>query len=226
MKIKKIGNITIYYREEKYLKILDQLEDLEVIKIFKDDQRSKVSLFEFNGEKLVLKIPKEKNSRRWQQILSIFRKSESYREYKQAEKIDTAGFKTYKPLLAYEKIENGMVVDSCFICEYLEGETGSIESLEEVKKELDKIHDRGYLHGDSQLVNFIIAYGHINIIDSKFRKNVFGRFGASYEYIYLEESCHREIKYDKTSIYYKGAKLLNNLLHLKGRVKKVIRRRK
>ena len=226
MKIKKIGNITIYYRDEKYLKILDNLESLEILKVFKDDQRSKVSLFEFNGEKLVFKVPREKNSRRWQQFLSFFRGSESYREYKQAKKINNAGFKTYKPILAYEKRKNGMVIDSYFICEYLEGKTGAIEDLEKIKNELDKIHNRGYLHGDSQLVNFIITNVHIYIIDSKFRRNIFGKFGRSYEYIYLEESCHREIEYDKESIYYKVAKLLNNLLHLKGKIKKKIRRQK
>ena len=223
MKVKKIGNITIYYREEKYLKILDKLEDLDILKVFKDDQRSKVSLFEFGGEKLVFKVPREKNSKKWQRFLSIFRGSESYREYKQAEKINNAGFKTYTPILAYEKKENGMIVDSYFICEYLEGETGNITHLDRVKKELERIHHRGYLHGDSQLVNFIIDGIHIYIIDSKFRRNIYGGFGASYEYIYLEESCHQEIEYDKVGIYYKGAKLLNNLLHMKGKIKKKIR---
>lgn len=224
MKIKKISNTTIYYKEEKYLKILDNIENLKLEKIFKDDQRSKVGLFYFEGEKLVLKIPKEKNNRKWQRFLSIFRGSESYREYKQAKKIDKAGFKTYKPIVAFEKKENRMVIDSFFICEYLEGETGSLKYLERIKEELDKIHNCGYLHGDSQLVNFIIDNKHTYIIDSKFRKNIYGKFGASYEYIYLEESCHREIEYDKISFYYKGAKLLNFILHLKGKLKKVLRK--
>ena len=223
MKIKKIGNIAIYYREEKYLKIIDQLEDFKIIKVFKDDQRSKVSLFDFYREKLVFKVPREKNSRKWQRLLSVFRGSESYREFTQAEKINKAGFKTYKPILAYEKRKYGFVTDSYFICEFLEGETGSFKHLNKIKDELDKIHSRGYLHGDSQLVNFIIDDIHVYIIDSKFRKNIFGRFGASYEYIYLEESCHREIEYEKKDIYYRGAKSLNRLLHLKGEIKKKIR---
>jgi hypothetical protein len=41
----------------------------------------------------------------------------------------------------------------------------------------------------------------------------------------LEESCHREIEYDKNGIYYKVAKFWNTLLHLKGKVKNKIRRK-
>ena len=178
MKIKKIGNVTINYREEKYLKILDQLENLEILEVFKDDQRSKVSLFEFNGEKLVFKVPKEKNNRKWQRFISLFRGSESYREFIQAEKINKAGLITYKPILAFDKRKYGFVIESYFICEYLEGETGSFKRLDKIKNELDKIHSCGYLHGDSQLVNIIIGHIHTYIIDSKFRKNIYGKFGA------------------------------------------------
>lgn len=226
MKIKKSSDVTVYYREDKYLKILDSLENLKVEKVFKDDNRSKVSLFTFEGEKLVFKVPREKNSRKWQRFLSIFRGSESYREFLQAEKIYHAGLLTYKPILAFEKRKYGFVVDSYFICEYLSGEIGSIKHLKVIKNELDKIHESGYLHGDSQLVNFIIDNKHVYIIDSKFSKNKYGKFGARYEYIYLEESCPKEIQYKKDDIYYKGAKGLNNLLHWWGRVRKKLKNKK
>lgn len=226
MKIKKSNNVTVYYREEKYLKILDTLENLKIEKVFKDDNRSKVSLFTFEREKLVFKVPREKNSRKWQRVLSIFRGSESYREYIQAEKIYNAGMQTYKPILAFEKRKYGFIVDSYFICEYLSGETGSIKHLEAIKNELDKIHKSGYLHGDSQLVNFIIDNKHVYIIDSKFSKNKYGKFGARYEYIYLEESCPGKVEYEKTDIYYGVAKGLNNLLHWWGRVRKKMKGKK
>lgn len=223
MKIKKIDDITIYYRDEKYLKILDDLENIKIEKVFKDDNRSKVSLFTFEQEKLVFKVPREKNSRKWQRFLSVFRGSESYREFMQAEKINNAGLLTYKPILALEKRKHGFVVDSYFICEYLLGETGSIKYLKVIEDELDKIHESGYLHGDSQLVNFIIDNKHVYIIDSKFSKNKYGKFGAKYEYIYLEESCHREIEYKKNDIYYRAAKFLNNFLHIWGRIRKKLK---
>ena len=226
MKIKKINNTTIYYRDEKYLKILDSIGNINVEKVFKDDNRSKVSLFTFEEEKLVFKVPREKNKRKWQRFLSIFRSSESYREFTQAEKINNAGLLTYKPILAFEKRKYGFVIDSYFICGYLSGETGSIKHLELIKNELDNIHRSGHLHGDSQLVNFIIDNKHVYVIDSKFSKNKYGKFGARYEYIYLEESCPREIDYKKNDIYYKVAKILNNLLHLFGRLKKKIRNKK
>jgi len=226
MKKKKNNNITIYYSHEKYLKILDDFQDLKIEKIFKDDNRSKVSLFSFENEKLVFKIPKEKNKRKWQRFLSIFRGSESYREFLQAEKIYKAGLQTYKPILALEKRKYGFVVDSYFICEYLLGETGSIKYLGVIKEKLNKIHELGYLHGDSQLVNFVVDKKNVYIIDSKFSKNKYGKFGSRYEYIYLEESCPKEIDYEKKDIYYKGAKLLNNFLHILGKMKKKLKNKK
>lgn len=219
----KNNDITIYYKDEKYLKILDDFENLKVEKVFKDDNRSKVSLFTFEKEKLVFKVPREKNSRKWQRFLSIFRGSESYREFVQAEKIYKAGLLTYKPILAFEKRKYGFVINSYFICEYLSGETGSIKHLKAIESELEKIHELGYLHGDSQLVNFIIDNKHVYIIDSKFSKNKYGKFGARYEYIYLEESCPREINYDKNDIYYTGAKFLNEFFHWWGRVRKKLK---
>ena len=55
-------------------------------------------------------------------------------------------------------------------------------------------------------------------------KNKYGKAGEAYEFIYLEESCHKEIDiYDKNTLSYKLAKSLNSYLHWIGRVKKAIR---
>lgn len=49
------------------------------------------------------KHPIEKNSRKWQRFLSIFRGSESRREFQNIEKIREVGLNGAEPRLAVEK---------------------------------------------------------------------------------------------------------------------------
>ena len=73
------------------------------MKVLKNDQRSYVALIEIDGEKYVYKKPIEKNKRKWQRFLSIFRGSESKREYQNIKNITNAGFNGATPYFALEK---------------------------------------------------------------------------------------------------------------------------
>ena len=230
MKIKSNGNIRLHYCEEGYLPLADDIlgGSLDIIKVLKDDNRSRVLLVNYQGEKLVVKEPREKNRRRWQRFLSIFRGSSSYLELKNCNKIIESGFLGARGILAVEKTNKFWVEDSYFVSSYIEGSEGDIDHLEEIARELEKIHSKGYLHGDSQLVNFMVGEDErVYLIDCKLSKNIYGLFGSRYEFIYLEESCPGEIDlFPKDDIYYRGAKLLNTYLHWYGRTKKRIRGKK
>ena len=235
MKKKTDGKMRYYYSEEKYLPLTELIwsKKLNIIKILKDDDRSRVLLVDFQGEKLVVKEPREKNRRRWQKFLSIFRGSSSYLEYQNCKKIIELGFDGAKAILAMEKTNGFFIVDSYFVSTYIEGTEGTIEELEVISKQLEDIHKKGYLHGDSQLVNFMVGKEtaekekKVYLIDCKLLKNKYLGFGCSYEFIYLEESCGKEIDvFSKTDIYYRGAKLLNTYLHWYGRTKKKLRGKK
>ncbi len=228
---KKIDNNTyIYYDDEGYIGLVDDIlnNKLNILKVLKDDHRSRVLLIEYLGEKLVLKEPIEKNHRRWQKFLSIFRGSPSQIEYKNSKRILDLGFEGSIPKLTID-IKDGLTLKkSYFVSSFIEGREGSIDYLEPIYKKLCEIHERGYLHGDSQLVNFMVGNDNkVYLIDCKLQNNIYGGFGARYECIYLEESCHREIDiYDKDDIYYRVAKALNSYLHWYGRFKKKIRGKK
>ncbi|WP_281837083.1 lipopolysaccharide core heptose(II) kinase RfaY [Propionigenium maris] len=230
MKKKNDGNIRLYYSDDRYLSLAEDIlaGNLDIIKVLKDDNRSRVLLVNYQGEKLVVKEPKEKNRRRWQRFLSIFRGSSSYLEMKNCNKIIEDGFLGARGILAVEVTNKLWVEDSYFVSSYIDGREGSIEHLEEIGRELKKIHKRGYLHGDSQLVNFMVGEGgRIYLIDCKLSKNIYGTFGSRYEFIYLEESCPGEIDiFPKDDIYYRGAKMLNSYLHWYGRTKKRLRGKK
>lgn len=222
--------IKLYHSDEKYIPLgRDILNDqLEIIKVLKDDNRSRVLLINYMGEKLVVKEPKEKNRRRWQKVLSVFRGSISHLEFKNCEKIIEAGFKGAKGILAVD-VRKGFWADkSYFVSGFIEGREGQIDDLKLISGELEKIHSKGFLHGDSQLANFMIGPGkEVYLIDCKLSKNIYGLFGSRYEFIYLEESCAGEIDvFPKDDMYYKGARLLNTYLHWYGRMKKRVRGRK
>jgi lipopolysaccharide core biosynthesis protein rfaY len=168
----------------------------KIIKVLKDDHRSYVYVFElepYGDKKFVYKESREKNKRKWQRFLNFFRGSESKREYYQMEKINSLGLKTAKPVF-YNK--------EYLMYEYIEGNEPTIDDIDLVVKELKKIHSMGYLHGDSHINNFLISpEKEVYIIDSKFQKNKYGKFGEIFEMMYLEDSVGIEIDYDKKSFY-------------------------
>ena len=56
---------------DKHKKIIEH--QYREIKILKDTARSLVKLIELDGDTCVLKIPKEKNRRKWQRFISFVR---------------------------------------------------------------------------------------------------------------------------------------------------------
>lgn len=224
----KDGKKTLYIDDKNSIKLYERIKNTcyDIIEVFKNDQRSYVALIEIDGKKYVLKRPIEKNTRKWQRFLSIFRGSESKREYENIRRINELGFNGATPYLAVEEKKGLMVVDSYLLYSYLEGREGKTKDVELISKELKKIHQKGYLHGDSQVMNFLINGEKAYLIDTKLMRNKYGKFGEVYEFIYLEESCDRAIEYDKSSIYYKGAITLKRYLIWFANFKKRIRGKK
>lgn len=218
----------IYFDEEKSIKLYDKIKNTcyNIIKVLKDDQRSYVALIEIDGKKYVYKEPREKNRRKWQRFLSIFRGSESKREYQNIRKILAAGFNGANPYFAMEKKSGLFCVDSYLVYSYIEGEDGNVKYIDLISQELKKIHKNGYLHGDSHVANFLIGRDKVYLIDTKLMRNTYGKFGEIFEFIYLEESCGIPLEYDKQSIYYKGAMLLKKYLLGLGNLKKRIKGKK
>ncbi len=190
-------------------------KDYLIKKVLKNNQRSGVFLIEIDKKEYIYKIPYEKNRRIWQRFLSIFRGSESRREYYSCLRVIENGFKGAEPFLFYEKRVLGICLDSFIVMSYIKGRECSVGDISLVSKELEKIHEKGFLHGDSQISNFMISNGEIYLIDAKLMKNTYGKFGERYEYIYLENSCYQDIEYRKDDFYYKVTKAFDNYKHWK-----------
>ena len=86
---RKEGRDYIYYNQKDTVDFYTRIKgrDYTVLRTLKDDSRSLVEVIRINGKRYVLKVPKEKNRRKWQRFLSIFRGGESMRECKQLEKL-------------------------------------------------------------------------------------------------------------------------------------------
>lgn len=224
---KKIDGNYVYYNKKDTTDFYTRLKgkDFSVLKTLKDDARSLVQLIRINGKRYIYKIPREKNRRKWQRFISIFRGGESMRECCQLEKLMLNGFNAPRPFLAVEKKVMGMTVDSFSLSEYIESREGTEKDIDMICRTLKEIHGKGFLHGDSQIQNFLVTDNRIYLIDCKLLKNIYGKFGEAYEYIYLEESCPVDLKNytDKNSFYYKSAELLKNYLRWWMRFKKKIR---
>lgn len=228
MRCLKFEDEYLYFDDEKSIKLYDKIKNTcyNIVKVLKNDQRSYVALIEIDGEKYVYKKPIEKNKRKWQRFLSIFRGSESKREYQNIKNITNAGFNGATPYFALEKRKGLICLDSYLIYSYIEGKDGSLEDIDIISNELKKIHKKGYLHGDSHIANFLIGNDKVYLIDTKLMKNKYGKFGEIFEFVYLEESCGISLDYDKKSFYYKGAILLKKYLLGLGDLKKKIRGKK
>lgn len=205
---------TIYYQEEESFLLFEKIKkkDYRLLQVLKDSQRSYVALIEINSKNYIYKEPKEKNTRKWQRVLSLFRGSESRREGLQMKEIEKNGFLCPKFCYSYEKKDFAMVMHSYFVYEYIEGRETKQEEAAIVLKHLQTIHKRGFLHGDSQISNFLVKEGKLYLIDSKFQKNHYGSLGRAYEIYYLELSCPKvNLDIQRDELSYKIAKFFKDI---------------
>lgn len=177
--------------EAKNLFDIIQSTEFKQISVLKDNHRSTVLRIDSNGEDLVYKVPKEKNSRLWIRFLTWFRKGESFKNLHSMNILTEIGVKTTKPILAVEKRAFGMVVNSWLLYEYLDGSSclDRPETYDRVMATLKKIHNNGLIHGDPQIRNFIEKENEIYVIDANPKKAGITWFDFGYEWAYLRKSA-------------------------------------
>jgi len=205
------------------------LKNLNIIKQLKNNQRSRVLLIEILGKKHILKIPKEKNRRKWIRFTTLYRKGESFRALLAMEKLNKKGVKTNTPVLAIERKVFGMVVDSRYVFEYLEGEVCTKAQYEGIVNKLDQMHANNLLHGDPLIDNFLFDGKEVLIIDAIAREPLFGKISKAVELLYLAHSANGIDRYFgsiKNSFPYKVAKRYNDLYWRWRDIKKKVRRKK
>ena len=156
----------------------------------KQHHRSNVTRILYGGLDLVLKVPLEKNNRKWIRLLTLIRKGEAFKNLLGMHQLLSKGIKTTKPYLAAEKRVNGFVVDSWLTYEYVKGHNclDMPEHYPKAVTTLKKMHNENLLHGDPQIRNFIASEDDLYVIDSN-PSSASIPFDKAYEWAYLRRSC-------------------------------------
>ena len=186
---------------------LVESKNFEIIEVLKDHPRSKVSRIRLNNLDLVLKVPREKNSKPWIRFLTLFRKSEVFKNLTGMKLLNSLGIKTTTSYLACEYRNWHMVTDSWLLYFFLDGKEclDLEETFESVVSTLSSMHEKNILHGDAQIRNFLIAGEDPYVIDANPKKSK-STFTKALEYAYLKRSQPEIERYfndkiSKSSIY-------------------------
>lgn len=206
------------YIEEELKKIIE-LDG----KVLKNDNRSFVKRVVYLGKEIVVKQPKEKDRRKWIRFTTIFRDSEVVATLISMEKLKEIGVISNEPIGAVEYRKNKMVYKSFAIYTYVEGE--KVEKIDYVKviDLIKKIHMSGYLHGDTQIRNFLKINEDIATIDCNLKKNKTYKFSENMEYFKFMQDAHESSEYISKNIWYYIAKAVFYMIRTKRRVKKYIK---
>lgn len=188
-------------------------------KALKESPRSMVHLINLSDDTLILKVPVEKNRRKWIQFTTLVRKSDALQSCLSMLRLQRMGIETNKPFVVVEKKKMGMVIHSWYLCSFVNGDSCDEAHHKDVVEVLQKIHNAGYLHGDPHLKNFLVKENGIQVIDTKLSA-VWNFAQKNLELAYLEKSIPSISQYFKTTtLNYKFARFI--LYDIQGRFKSV-----
>lgn len=194
--IKEYKLYKLYYYEEKYLEVGRKIlnNEYKILDKYKDDERTFVALVEIENKKFVLKIPKNEYKKIGKKILTLFKKGEALLSLINIRSARNKGLTEVMDVyLAGEKRKNGMISDSFFLSEYIEGkiclENDKVEKILELMK---KMHKLGLYHGDCNPYNFLFTKEGIRIVDTKCKKMLFGNYRAHYDISILNKYLNKK----------------------------------
>lgn len=204
------------------------IEDLihhEGVILKMDHQRSIVKRLRWRDKDILVKQPIDKDKRLWIRFLTLFRDCDAVRSLKSMDFLNKNHIQTNIPLFCLEYRQLGMTISSYMVYEYLDGEPVEKYDSEAVLALIRQIHATGYLHGDTQMANFLRQGDRIMTIDSKLKHKVWGRISENLEYIRFARNNPEAQKYlDKSSVWYMIARYAHELANLRGQLKNRLKR--
>lgn len=149
------------YPREKAERLLDSIIDqhLSWRERVKDDRRNFIGRTSFEGDDLVVKIPRARNQRWYQRIRTWWQPGEAARRYESMRRLTLLGLTGTPALLMAEKRRAGMVVDSFFAYRYVDGRLARPGDERVLCDVLDRLHHKGFVRRDCKPSNFVIVEG-------------------------------------------------------------------
>lgn len=169
------------YRQGSWqlMSALDQADSVELmdtvltgaiqrVQVFRDNWRTLSAHVRFQDQELLLKVPRARNGRRWERLLTWFRGSDVARSFRHLEQMAAMGFEAPTAVLACERRERGFVTDSFLCYRFVEGRRAGPDDVPQVLEVLRGLHQKGYLRTDAQIANFLVT-GNNEIVFIDFR---------------------------------------------------------
>ncbi|WP_296756594.1 phosphotransferase [Thioalkalivibrio sp.] len=138
--------------------------------VFKSDGQTYSGLIEIEGQTCVLKIPRGRNRRLSQRLMSFFRPSVAVRQMQSMVQLAQLGLRTPEPVCAGERRAMGILTDSFLLYEYAEGRTATRDDAALLTPELLRLHELGYTRNDPHAKNYLIDERGVVFIDTILRR--------------------------------------------------------
>ncbi len=217
---KKIDRKNMYYYDEKYFKVLNNiiLSNYEIITEFKNDNRTYVAKIRIDKEEYILK--KIYTNKIIKKILSIFKDGEALTILKNVNKVIRNGItELAEPIGIIVERKNKIIRNEILVMRYYNGERldfrGYVKFEEglQVLSILDKIYSLGRFHGDCSPTNFHYCKDKkIIVLDTKLKKMFFGDYRKHYDVLTFMKYLYPKIDYPyKKNIFYYFAYLVRKI---------------
>jgi tRNA A-37 threonylcarbamoyl transferase component Bud32 len=176
--------------------------------VFRDDGRSRVTAFKYKDKDYVLRIPHEKNKRKWLRFRSLYMKGESRRLIMNMSVLHSRGLPVPKPLLYMERRRFGMIFESRAVYEMAWGhpvkkKRDSEDLLRAWVKTVMNLHKTGFIHRDPNLNNFLEDNGRIRMIDCSSVRPLRFRLQVMYDLVLVKNSAPDFFKKEMPEYYSK-----------------------
>ena len=196
------------------------------VKIIQENNRGIVFLIRYNGILFIAKRSLIQENKRWAQFTSCYRQGEGMRTLRNMDKLYKLNLPVPEPVFVLEKKKYGFVVASWSLYRYLEGHPCSCGQSDQIAATLRKIHEKGWVHRDPHVKNFLLHEGEIRIIDCTRARAWRLSYAQMYDVVLLNNCCPgslRQYGVSETHLIYRLAKCQNTMIKLWRRIKKKLR---
>ncbi len=208
----------LYNGDQTLFDLVDEIISTQyekrITREIKNNSRSLLVLIDYKDRPVILKNPREKNTRKWIRFTTLYRKGEAFKNLLNLANLEKLKIESNRPLLAMQKRRWGMVADSWLVYDYRPGVPSGESRYPAVVQNLKRFHDQNLLHGDAQIENFIVDEDTIITLDAHLKKPLLGSISKIYEYFYLQKSApgiEQHFDLDTSSLAYRIAAAYSRL---------------
>ena len=196
------------------------------VKVLQHNSRGIVLLVHHDNTLFIAKRSLGQERRFWTQFTSIYRGGEGTRTLQNMHKLYELGLPVPEPVCVLEKKRWGFTVASWGIYRYLEGETCSFSHSDRIARTLRKMHEKGWVHRDPHVWNFLVYHDEIRILDCARARPWRSKYARMYDVVLLDKcspGSARQYGISETYWVYRLTKFQNKIVQLWRCVKKKLR---